>query len=97
MTPGTLQPNPQEHLRGVGGDRMQLIVSRLPIPVDGGSVLPFTGGGDNSSDEFVVRAVAGDHVLDPVVKRVRRLVGSGELRVPQDRSPAHREVRGIVG
>ena len=97
MAPRALQTNPQEDLSCIGGYGMQLIVARLPVPVNRWCVLPFSGGGYDSAYKFIVRAVAGDHILDPVVKRVRRLICSGQPRVAQDRSPPHREVRGVVG
>ena len=93
---GTLQPQTEKDLSRVRGDLMQLIVAGLPEPVDGGGVGPFTAGGDDTTDEFIVRSVPGNHVLQPVVKGIRGPIGSGEVRISQDRSPLHREVGGII-
>ena len=48
----------EEHLGGVCGHLMQLVIAALPIPVDGRSVLPFAAGGDDSTHKLVIGTVA---------------------------------------
>ena len=97
VTLRALQSQPEKDLRRVGRRLMKLVVARLPEPVDGRRIGPLATGGDDAADELVVGTVPRDHVLQPVVKGIRRPVGPGEVRVPQDRSPLHGEVSGIVG
>ena len=93
---GALQAQAEEDLGGVGDRLVELIVAHLPVPVDGGGVLPFAGRRDDAADELVVGPIAGDHVADPFVEGVGRLLRPGQAGVAQDAAPAHREVGGVV-
>src|SRR5687768_8196025 len=94
---GALQTCSEEDLGGVRRDLVKLIVPRLPVPIDGRRVLPFSGRGNDAANEFVIGAVAGNVVLDPVVKGISCLVGPCQVAVAKDGAPAEREEGRIVG
>ena len=96
MALGALQAQAEKDLGSVGHWLVQLIVAHLPVPVDGGGVVPFAGGRDDAADELVVGPVAADHVAEPVVEGVGRLLGPGQAGVAQDTAPAHGEIGGVV-
>src|SRR5438445_6145686 len=93
---GALQAQAEEDLGGVGDRLVQLIVAHLPVPVDGGSVLPFAGGSDDAAHELIVGPIAGEVFAYPFVEGVRSLLRTREAGVAQDVAPAHRKIRGII-
>ena len=54
MAASTLQANAKEYLSRIGRDLMQLIISHLPVPVDGRSVLPLARSCDNAANELIL-------------------------------------------